>query len=63
MVFENVVLRRTFVLKREEVTRDRRKLHDVLLNFYSSPNIIRVITSKRMRWVGHVACGGDNKSV
>jgi hypothetical protein len=55
-VFENRVLRRIFGPKRDEVTVDRRKLHnEELHNLYSSPNIIRMIKSRRMRWVGHVA--------
>jgi hypothetical protein len=55
-VFENRVLRRTFVPKREEVAGGWGKLHnEELHNLYASPNIIRVIKSRRMRWVGHVA--------
>jgi len=58
-VFENRVLRRVFGPKRDEVTREWRKLHNEELNdWYSFPNIIRVIKSRRMRWVGHVACIG-----
>jgi hypothetical protein len=54
-VFENRVLRRIFGPKREE-DRSRRKLHnDELHSLYSSPNIVRVIKSRRMRWAGHVA--------
>jgi hypothetical protein len=54
-VFENRVLRRLFGPRRE-VTGDWRKLHnEELHNLYSSPNIIRMIKSKRMRWAGHVA--------
>jgi len=55
-VTENRVLRRIFGPKRDEVTGEWRKRHnEELNNLYSSPNIVRVITSIRMRWVGHVA--------
>jgi hypothetical protein len=55
-VFENRVLRRIFGPKRDEVTGGWRKLHnEELLDLYSTPSIIRVIKSKLMRWVGHVA--------
>jgi hypothetical protein len=55
-VFENRVLRRIFGPKRDEVTGGWRKLHnDELHNLYSSPSISRMIKSRRMRWVGHVA--------
>jgi len=55
-VFENRVLRRIFGSKREEVTEEWRKLHNEELNdLYSSSYIVRVIKSRRMRWVGHVA--------
>jgi hypothetical protein len=58
-VFENRVLRRIFGPKRDEVTGDSRKLHnEELHNLYSSnfsPNIIRMIKSRRIRWAGHVA--------
>jgi hypothetical protein len=54
-VFENRVLRRIFGPKREEVTGERRKLHNKELHdLYSSPSIIRIIKSRRMRWAGHV---------
>jgi hypothetical protein len=50
------VLRRIFGQKRDEVTGDWRKLHnEELHNLYSSPNRIRIITSRRVRCVGHVA--------
>jgi hypothetical protein len=58
-VFENRVLRRIFVPKRDEVTGEWRKLHNEELNDLYSPNIVRVIKSRRMRWAGHVACMGD----
>jgi hypothetical protein len=55
-VFENRVLRRIFGPKRDHVTGDWRKLHnEELRNLYSSPKIIRMIKSRRMRWAGHVA--------
>ena len=55
-VFENRVLRRIFGLKRDEVTGEWRKLHsEEFIDLYSSPNIIWVIKSRRMRWAGHVA--------
>ena len=55
-VFENRVLRRIFGPKRDEVTGEWRKLHNEELNdLYSSPNIIRVVKSRRIRWAGHVA--------
>jgi hypothetical protein len=55
-VFENRVLRRIFGPKRDHVTGDWRKLHnEELHNLYSSPNVIRMIKSRRMRWAGHVA--------
>jgi hypothetical protein len=46
--------------KRDEVTREWQRLHnEELSDLYSSPNIIRVIESRRMRWAGHVACWED----
>jgi len=55
-VFENMVLRRIFGPKRDEVTREWRKLHNEELNdLYCSPNIIWVIKSGRIRWAEHVA--------
>jgi hypothetical protein len=55
-VFENRVLRRIFGLKRDEVTGEWRKLHNKELHdLYSSPSIIRIIKSRRMRWASHVA--------
>jgi hypothetical protein len=55
-VFENRLLRRIFGPKRDEATGEWRRLHNEELNhLYSSPNIFRVIKSRRMRWAGHVA--------
>jgi len=55
-VFENMVLRRIFGPRSDEVTGEWRRLHREELNgLYSSPNIVRVIKSRRMRWAGHVA--------
>jgi hypothetical protein len=55
-VFENRLLRRIFGPKRDGVTGEWRRLHNEELNdLYSTPNIIRVIKSRRMRWAGHVA--------
>jgi hypothetical protein len=54
-VFQNRVLKRIFGLKRDEVIRGGEKLHnEALRNLYSMPNIIRMMKSRRMRWVGHV---------
>jgi hypothetical protein len=55
-VFDNKVLRRIFGLKRDEVMGGWRKLHnEELHDMYSLPSIIRMIKSRRMRWVGHIA--------
>jgi hypothetical protein len=55
-VFENRVLSRLFGPQRVEVTGGWRKLHDEeLRNLYTSPSIIRMITSRRLKWTGHVA--------
>jgi hypothetical protein len=57
-VFENRVLRRIFGPKREEDGSWRKLHNDELHSLYSSPSIIRVIKSRRIRWAGHVACMG-----
>jgi len=61
-VFENRVLRRIFGSKRGEVTVEWRKLHEEEVNdLYCSPNIVRVIKSRRMRWAGRLARIGERK--
>jgi hypothetical protein len=62
-VFENRVLRRIFGPKRDEVKGKWRKLHnEELRDLYSSPSVIRIIKSRRMRWAGHVARMGEKKN-
>jgi hypothetical protein len=62
-MFENRVLKRIFGPKRDEVTSEWRKLHnEELRDLYSSPSIIRIIMSRRMRWAGHVARMGEKRN-
>ena len=59
-MFENMVLRRIFGPRSDEVPEEWSSLHNEELNdLYSSPNIVRVIKSRRMRWAGHVSRMGD----
>jgi len=61
-VFENMVLRRIFGPRRDEVTGEWSRLHnEELSDLYASPNIVRVIKSRRMRWAGHVARMGEER--
>ena len=63
-VFENTVQRRIFVPKRDEVTGEWKKLNNEEVNvLYSSPNIVRVIKSRRMRWAGHVEHMAEGRDV
>ena len=63
-MFEIRVLRIVFGPKRDEVTGEWRKLHnEELSDLYSLPNIVRVVKSRRMRWVGHVARMGEGIGV
>jgi hypothetical protein len=62
-VFENRVLRRIFGPKRDEVTGEWRKLHnEELHDLSSSPSIVRIIKSRRIRWAGHVARMGEKRN-
>jgi hypothetical protein len=62
-VFDNRVLRRIFGPKKDEVKGEWRKLHNKeLRDLYSSPSIIRIIKSRRMKWEGHVARIGEKRN-
>ena len=55
------VLKKILAAKSDEVTGKWRRLHAKLYDLYSSPRIIRVVKSRRMRWAGHVACKGERR--
>jgi hypothetical protein len=62
-VFENRVLRRIFGPTKDEVTREWRKLHnEEPHDLYSSPSVMRIMKSQRMRWAGHIARIGEKKN-
>jgi len=61
-VFEDMVLKRIFGPRKDEVTGEWRRLYnEELNNLYGLPNIVRVIKSRRMRWTGHVARMGEER--
>ena len=63
-MFENRVLRKIFWPRRDEVTGEWRKLHNEELNdLYCSPNVVRVIKCRRMRWAGHLLHMGEMRGV
>jgi hypothetical protein len=63
-VFENMALRRIFGPRRDEIMGEWRRMHNEELNdLYASPNIVRLIISRRMRWAGHVALMGEENGV
>jgi hypothetical protein len=63
-VFENRLLRKIFGPKRDEGIEEWRKLHnEELNNLYCSPNIVRVIKLRRLRWAGHAARMGERRCI
>ena len=63
-MFKNMVLRIIFGPRKDEVTGEWRRMHNEELNdLYFSPNFVRVIKSRRMRWAGHVACIGEERGM
>jgi hypothetical protein len=63
-VFQNRVLRRIFGAEKDQVTEKWRKLHSEELHIlYSSPNILRQMNSRTMKWAGHVAHMGEERKL
>jgi hypothetical protein len=63
-VFDNRVIRRIFGTQMDEVTGEWEKLHSEEHHIlYSSPNIIRQISSRRLRWTGHMTCMGVGRKL
>jgi hypothetical protein len=62
-VLENRVMKKKFGPKRDEITGEWRRLHnEELHHLYCSPNIVRVIKLRKMRWAGHVALWGRREA-
>ena len=59
--FENTMLRRIFRPRKDEVTGEWRRHNEEFNDLYNSPNILREIKSRRMRWAGYVACMGEER--
>jgi hypothetical protein len=61
-MFEKRLLRRTFGPSRDETIRSWRKLHEGLHNVFSSPDVVKMIKSRRVRWEDHVARMGEKRN-
>ena len=60
-MFENKVLRKIYGTKRDEMTGEWRRLHDEEHGLYDSPDVVKIMTSRRLRWAGHVARMGEKR--